>query len=1128
MAEFTHLHGHSFHSNALQPDALSSPKDIVKRAKELGMTQIALTDHGSISGIPDFVKATAKEGIKPIVGSELYVCSDPAWRPARKGEETAEKSEEGRRSDYSHCVALCHNWEGFQELCTLLSRANSDPNFYYRPRNSFDDIKATKHITFTTACAGGILKRPDHEAVLVDLLAALGPDRLHLEIQPHMDDGQDVVNRRAVEMQQKLGLKLVAAQDYHYARPGDHETHEVLLAIGAKKSWGDPDRWKYPVDDLFIKTKAEMVKAFLPHVQAGNLTLAHVAEAINNAEAIGDRMNFEWHDLPVSLPDMGADPLGQLARMCLDAARARGLDTKREYVERLVYEMGVIRDCGFVAYFLVLAEIIAWCRKNGIMVGPGRGSSGGSLVCWLIGITQIDPLRHGLLFERFYRPGRIDLPDIDSDFDQKRRDEVIAYIRNRWGDAYVANVASYTMLKPKGAITDVARVFDVDHFEVKAATTQVDDGQDGEDTEWMWEEPSIAKLMSKYPTVERHARKLDGVMRGTGQHAAGIVISGVPIAERAAVSRRDGRAVVCWDKHTIESLGLMKLDVLGLRTMSILREAAENVWKTRAVKIDYENIPLDDARALDVFQRGDTTAVFQFEGRGMRQTLKNLKVDRFSVIADANALYRPGPMEKIPEYTQVQTGSCPAHYAHPILKPILEETSGIIVYQEQMMRIFVDMGGFSYADADKMRKIVGKKLGPDEFKKHTDDFVNGAIAKGVPAADAAKVFADMVAFAGYAFNKSHAVAYSIIAFWCAYMKARYPAEFWAAHLSNTDTEEKLKVAVDDVIKSGINIVMPNLNLSEAVRFVPVTETQIMAPLSAIKQVGERAASLIVGARKGELCANGLAPGEQRQEAKKLVGHDPATMKAAGFTDQADFEARVYRRIVNKGVIERLQRVGAMPWHPILPEVLAENRKELLPDLYREIITVSSSDHSEIDVAVEGQLKGIAIDIADMAKRVHAKCGVLPAYGKNPRVMLVFEKPGWPDEKKGAMGNGDTFDVVYQMLRKEFGYTHKDLYVTSFYRFTEPPLGFGPVDEECGKLLNKEIGIVKPPVILAFGKRPMQFFGGNDVKVMASHARTVQYGKIPVILAMNPYFAIKDPAQMVEFRKVCDALQELYV
>jgi DNA polymerase-3 subunit alpha len=805
---------------------------------------------------------------------------------------------------------------------------------------------------------------------------------------------------------------------------------------------------------------------------------------------------------------------------------------KPEYVERLQFEFKTIRESGFLTYFLVLRDIINWSQKNGVMVGPGRGSSAGSLLCYLIGITQIDPLKHGLIFERFYRPGRVDLPDIDTDFEDERREEVLAYIRRRFGDEHVAGVASYTTFGGKGAIKDVARVFEIDHQEVNKATIQVELKQvDGEES--VFEADSIKPLFAKYPLLGRFSKELLGKMRGTGQHAAGVVIAGVPLSTRAVIAQKEERRVVNWDKGIIESMGLMKLDVLGLRTLSILRNCAEHVFHSRGIKIDFNAILLDDAKTLDIFQQGLTTGVFQFESNGMRQLLRSLKVDRFSIIADTAALYRPGPMDLIPQYTASQTGTMPIKYAHPILEPILAETFGVLVYQEQMMRVFRDLAGFTYAEADTMRKIVGKKLGTDEFAKHEDHFIAGAAAKGVDEPTAKAIFAKMVAFAGYAFNKSHAVSYSVISFWCAYMKANYPAEFYAAHISNSDDLQTV-MAVEDALKQGIKVEMPDINRSDARRFLPLTETTILAPLSAIKGMGEKAAELIVGAGSGLVDDNGLTMFETREErVRGTVTFNDAVARKGSFIDGADLAARVYKRIVNIRVMDALARSGTLPWAmPATPEELARNRMELLGAIYREVPAVEASELMNWDTFTEDAIGKIITQASLMARE--RKVGVvLPSYGAAPRLMLVFDRPGWREAKDNAIDAGDNYDAIRRLLKTTLGMTRKDFYATSLFKMEEPPLGWDTIAEESAKMLAQEIDVLKPPVTIAFGKAPIDFFAPGS-RVNESHGKIVLRAGRAVVLSKSPFSMFKDrpsvqtnPETSEEFMAIVEALKKIY-
>jgi DNA polymerase-3 subunit alpha len=1121
MSEFVHLHGHSYHSNALVPDALSSPEDLVKRAKELGLDTICVTDHGEISAIPHLCKEAKKHGIKPTVGAELYVCDDPTIHdPSNR---------------YQHLVALAMNWDGFLELLDLLSKANTATQFYYKPRNSYDQVKATTSLIFLTACAGGVLKRDDWEAKALELHSHFNVPgcfaRFFVEIQPHDLDYQWEINRRAVHMHDRHSVPIVATQDFHYAMPGSEQTHEVLLAIGSKKAWSDPNRWRYP-PGMHIRSMAEMVKAFLPHISAGRLTAELVGRALNAPREIATHLNFEWKDMPVSLPDMGADPERQLMELCIASLKERGLIGKLEYVERLQFEFETIRESGFLTYFLVLRDIINWSQKNGVMVGPGRGSSAGSLLCYLIGITQIDPLKHGLIFERFYRPGRIDLPDIDTDFEDERREEVLAYIRRRFGDEHVGGVASYTTFGGKGAIKDVARVFEIDHQEVNRATIQVDLKQtDGE--EMVFEANSIKPLFAKYPLLHRFSSELLGKMRGTGQHAAGVVIAGVPLSSRAVISQKEDRKVVNWDKDIIESMGLMKLDVLGLRTLSILRNCAEHVFHSRGIKIDFNAIPLDDAKTLDIFQKGLTTGVFQFESNGMRQLLRSLKVDRFSIIADTTSLYRPGPMDLLPQYIAAQTGTMPIKYAHPVLEPILAETFGVLIYQEQLMRVFRDLAGFTYAEADTMRKIVGKKLGTDEFAKHEGHFISGAATKGVDEPTAKAIFQKMAAFAGYGFNKSHAVCYSVISFWCAYLKAHHPAEFYAAHISNSDDVQTV-MAVEDALKQGIKVEMPDINRSDARRFLPLTSTTILAPLCAIRGMGEKAAELIVGARNGVVDDNGLTMFETREEKTRgTVSFNDKVARKGTFINGDDLSARIYKRIVNVRVMGALSRSGTLPWAmPATPEDLAKGRMELLGAIYREVPAVEQSELMSWDTFTEDSI-GKVITQASLMARDRRVNVVLPFYGSSPRLMLVFDKPCWREAKVNSLEAGENYDVIRRLLKTTLGMNRKDFYVTSLFKMAEPPLGWDTIEGESIKMLAQEIDVLKPPVMIAFGKAPVDFFSPGS-RVMESHGKIVLRAGRAVVLSKNPYSIFKDhPAAQInpetseEFTAIIEALKKIY-
>jgi DNA polymerase-3 subunit alpha len=1081
---------------------------LVERAKLAGFDALALTDHGTVMGAPAFVKECVAAGIKPIVGSELYISVNPL--DARPKDKT---DKEFRR--YVHMVALATCWNGFEELMELISLANEEDHFYYKPRNTFEECAATDHLIFLTACAGGVLSTDYYEKNVVYMMDKVGPGRFFLEIQPHMDEQQILVNNRAVGMSEKHGLFLTATQDFHYTEAKQSQTHEVLLAIGQRKAWSSPDRWKYPVNDLYLKSEEEMMTAFSKMIAVSNLSVVDVLGAVKTTKHIARQCSIEWQKKPISLPDMGVDPTKQLMQACVDGLKAKSLSGNAEYIDRLKYELGVIKDSGFLDYFLVLKDIIGWCGKEGIMVGPARGSSAGSLVCYLIGITRIDPIKHGLLFERFYRPGRIDLPDIDTDFEDERRDEVIAYISQRFGERNVCGVANYNKLGAKQAIKDVCRVFEVGHMEANRATSQVKNGLEDDE---VFDEPSIKELFEKHPNVERFARELVGTMRGMGQHAAGIVVSGMPVAKRSAVWRKDGRAVSCWDKRIIEDMGLMKLDVLGLRTLSILRNAAENIKALRGVDIDFDAIPLDDEKSLEVFNEGLTTGVFQFESVGMRGLLRSLNVDQFSVISDSNALFRPGPMDLIPQYQAVQTGKSKPVYDHPLLKEILDKTHGVMIYQEQLMQVFVDIGGFDYAHADLMRKIVGKKLGTEEFSKHEDDFVTGAKGKGVDETVAKNIFRSMVLWADYGFNKSHAVSYSVIAFWCAYLKAHYPAEFFAAHISNSD-EAQTAQAVEEAKRVGITIELPDINRSLPSKFAVLPEDKLLAPLTAIKGLGDKAADAIYLARLGEMTETGVI-------VKR--GAFSVPVKAGIFDNKADFEARLYKRVVNTRVRKLLDECGCTPWSEdeYTAEEISDARMINMGHIFKDQIRIDPDEQIVWDTDVKEKLEKLLEVARKSAKERHMSI-CIPKLGSKARIMLVFPNPSWKDESRGEFGHDDSYEVFRKMALKELSLNKSAFYVTGLHKLTKPPLGYDEIMKESRDILQAEFEIIQPPVVIAFGKDPIEFFAGKGARVGELHGKVVLKGKTPVVCSFHPYQIKIEPMKYDEFVRIADGLRSVY-
>lgn len=1111
----THLHGHSAFSNVLGPDALCTPDALVKRAADMGLDAICLTDHASVSGVPSFAKACEKAGLKPIVGAELYVCleAELGFRPTK----------ENPFKTSWHLLALARSWDGLLELFQLLTTANSAGRFYRRPRNTLEDLYDTKHLVFTTACMGGILIRDDWQLRLAELHSHVGRDRLFLEIQAHDHDQQRLVNSRAVAASRDLGLRLIAAQDFHYAEHGQHIAHECMINIGTGYTIADPNRRQYGTDQLFITSAEEMLGAFYQaHILPGHLDQADVLRAIINTRAVAEQLDFKWQNLPVSLPAMAANPEATLMGLCLDGLAKKGLDTKLEYLQRLKYEFGVLQATGFLNYFLLLHDIVAWARSQGIMVGPGRGSAAGSLVSYTLGITSVDPIEHRMMFERFHRPGRLDLPDIDTDFEDARRDEVLAYITGKFGVDHVSKISNWNTLAARGAIKDAARVLNIDHNIVNGATRQCTDYKASDDE--VMEHQAIVSLFNANPGLEALARSLCGVMRGVGEHASGIIVAGVPLRERGVLQQRQGgMQAIGWDMRQAEQVGLMKLDVLGLRTLQILRRTNDNLRAAGRAPIDFEALPLTDPNVLNLFNEGQTVSVFQFESHGIRRALKEVGVTSFEDVVVVNALYRPGPMDLIPLYADGKRNPAGVHYVHASMRPALESTYGVMVYQEQTMMIAKDVAGFSWEAVDKLRKAVGKKL-PDEMAKLRADFVAGCQAtSGFDEHTAEFVWNQIEKFAGYGFNRSHAVCYSVIAYWTAYCKVYYPTEFFAAVLTATTDDDTKRAAVDDATKRGVTITPPNVNDSSDVSYIPHSATRrIMSPLTAIKGLGEKAAEVIVATRLGLMDSRGLRAGEQREEGvknKTLVVYDAAKASAGPYMSKANLQARVYGRVVNKKIMELLEACGALPG-----EAGDETKKaELLSSTMQVTVDLSKPMDEVLTGLVQSKLQEVIIH--QMAPAAY-KPPVLPVVGSHPRIMIVLDKPEYQDEPHGELCHGDGFDILRKILLDVCRLKRPDLYVTSLYRFYDPPIGYAVQEENSNKLIEFEVKSIKPPLVLACGAGPIKLFsGGKGVGQM--HGQMCVWNGVPVLCLINPIQAKMDISKLPELKQaIVDNMEAL--
>jgi DNA polymerase-3 subunit alpha len=859
---------------------------LVNAAKKNNMHAVALTDHGVMYGIAEFYKKATKAGIKPIVGMEAYVVSEGS----RFDKGTDSKTGKKRSKHYNHLILLAKNKTGYKNLSKLSTLGHTE-GFYYKPRVDLELLrKYSEGLVCTSACAGGVVSVPlrngDYDKareVSLTYKEIFGDD-FYLEIQDHKMDVEKPVLEGMPKLSKELGIKLVATNDCHYIEQEHSIAHNILLLL-ADKTGSDYRNLRYGTDQVYFKSQEEMKDLFKNYNGA-------IENTLEIEEKIDLKLDFEGHHfpkfpIPEDSPAKTLDDYFELLSM--EGLHKRFNEITPEIKERFDFEIDTIKEMGFAGYFLIVQDFINSSKKMNIPVGPGRGSAAGSLVAYTLGITNIDPLKYNLLFERFLNPARKSMPDIDVDFADDKRGDVIEYVREKYGNNCVSQIITFNRLSSKAVIRDVARVLKIPIPTVNKITKFIPSkfGKVFTIEQALAEVPELKWVKtSKEPDIQnliKYAKVLEGMNRNASKHAAGVVITPedvsnyVPLAN--AVSQTD--IVTQYNMKEIESAGLLKMDFLGLRTLTIIRDTLELIRKNHNVEIDIENIPDNDEKTYQLYAKGQTTGVFQFESAPMREYLKKLKANSISDLAAMNALYRPGPMEFIDDFIDRKFGNKEVTYLHPVLEPILKETYGIIVYQEQVIQIANRAGGMSLAEADILRRAMGKK-DLQAMKEQKVKFVDGAIAKGIPKKAAQEIFEAIDKFANYGFNKSHAVAYSFVAYQTAYLKAHYTAEFLAANLTNEfGNSDKVRNFLDDCRKLHIQVLPPDVN-SPSVYF-DVDDGKIRFGMSAIKNVGISAVEEIIKVRN-------------------KLDRD--------FTSIYEFCINVDTRVVNKRSLEGLVLAGA--------------------------------------------------------------------------------------------------------------------------------------------------------------------------------------------------------------------------
>ena len=901
---FTHLHVHTEYSLL---DGSNKIKEYVSRVKELGMNSAAITDHGVMYGVIDFYKAARAAGIKPVLGCEVYVAPGSRFdRELSHGDDR-----------YYHLVLLAENNQGYQNLMKIVSKGFVE-GYYYKPRVDMEVLE-TYHegIIALSACLAGEVQRylvrglyEEAKETACKYEKCFGKGNFFLELQDHGIPDQKTVNAGLMRMSEETGIELVATNDVHYTYAEDAEPHDILLCLQTGKKLSDENRMRYEGGQYFVKSEEEM-RALFPYA----------AQAIDNTQKIADRCNVEIEFGVTKLPHFdvpeGYDSWTYLNKLCHEGLVRRYPDKHEELLPKLDYELSVIQKMGYVDYFLIVWDFINYARTHGIPVGPGRGSAAGSLVSYTTGITNIDPIRYNLLFERFLNPERVTMPDIDIDFCYERRSEVIDYVIEKYGKDCVTQIVTFGTLAARGVIRDVGRVMDLPYNFCDTIAKNIPNELNITIDKALIMNPELRSMYESDETVKRlidMAKRLEGLPRHTSMHAAGVVISQKAMDEYVPLSRSsDGTITTQFVMTTIEELGLLKMDFLGLRTLTVISDAVKLVEKNHGIKIDVDNIDYDDKKVLDSIGTGRCDGVFQLESAGMKNFMKELKPQSLEDIIAGISLYRPGPMDFIPQYIKGKNNPESVTYDTPLLKPILEPTYGCIVYQEQVMQIVQALAGYSLGRADLVRRAMSKKKA-SVMEKERQNFVYGNEAEGVPGCikngidekTANKIYDEMIDFAKYAFNKSHAAAYAFVSYQTAWLKYYYPVEFMAALMTSCiDNPGKVAEYILSSRQMGISILPPDINRSEG-KFT-VDGQAIRYGMAAVKGIGKPVMEAIVEERS----ANGP------------------------FRSLKDFAERLSGKEVNKRTVENFIKAGAFDCFGVTRKQLMFVYANVLDDVARE-------------------------------------------------------------------------------------------------------------------------------------------------------------------------------------------------
>lgn len=1108
--DYCHLHIHTEYS---QLDGMGTCEQYAKEAKRKGFKYLGITDHGNMDGLITFQQACQKHGIKPVLGSELYLYPEGQEKSKLRG----------------HACLWVKNTTGFENLCKLLTFAGTE-GFYYKPRVSFEYLlDHCEGLCISTACLLSFARVFNKEGLQLfdNLYDSIGDD-LYCEIMPHKLDKQVRWNSKAIRLAKRYGLKTLLTNDCHYVKRRDYKAQEVLLAIQRKTTMNDPNRFKFSITGLHLKSLEEMIETTISNGHR------YRKEFVTSTMEVAEKCS--GYTIPrqeISLPRVPGVPInpnkakdflwdlcfkGYCDRVNSNINRKSRIPDKI-YAKRLREEFNLTIKKKFQRYIFMVWELVDWCRSNGITIGPGRGSVGGSLIAYLLGITSVDPIVHNLLFSRFISEDRIDYPDIDIDFEDRKRKLVRKHLETIYGVDKIAGVSSFSRMKAKAVMKDVGRAFGVHWSETEQFTKLIEDNDDHTGIQDAIDNYSeCQEYRRKYPKVVRFAKKLEGQVRGYGQHAAALVVSKEPVGTsgRCNLRTEKGMTLVNWEKENTEYVGLMKLDVLGLKLLSILSETKKLIKEEHDIDVDFERLDIHDKKVLKLISDGNTTGIFQLGTYAMTSLIMEMGIETFNHISDAVALVRPGPANSgmTEEYIKRKHGA-KWKPMHRIYEKITEDTYGLLVYQEQVMQVISRMAGLPYSTADKIRKIIGKKRDVKEFEEYKDKFVRGCKKTGYFSESEALRFWDgLEKWAKYGFNRSHSVEYAMLAYWCAWLKCYYPVEFICASLTY-GAENKKKEVVEDAYKLGLQVMLPKVGKSDAIHW-EVLQGKLYIPFIEVKGIGKvKAVEATAGVRENQGDITKYFSKKRKAKPKKIGGEFGKLLDKIGAYDEDNPEMT--------GEIRKLFKFR-----------ITTNPRSEYKKLYKTF--GNSLKLKDLDKVLTGEKRVLrklvkGKNLIRKATYTHnrrlTKCErcdlrleciapVHPSPGKM-NVAIVGEAPG-PQEDEDRMGFvGRSGDMVWKSLRPYF----RELFHVTNVSKCYPSKSRKPSAKEiatCSGYLQKELKEIKPALILSFGNTGLQFFRDQKAGIMAMSGQVLwnEYFGAWVVYCMHPAASLHNPESKIYY------------